>query len=63
MTRELFTLQPSDVPQPRLLDEEIVTDAPWPMPPARAWEPAPRLTWWQRAREFVHDMLNPEVHL
>lgn len=35
-----YELQPSDIPQPKLLDEEISTTN-WPMPPAKAWEPLP----------------------
>ncbi len=42
-----FTLQPPEVPQPKLLDEEITTHA-WPLPPAKPWCPAPRPSlFWQ----------------
>lgn len=37
-----FDLQPSDVPQPKEVDEELAT-RDWPMPPARAWAPLPPL--------------------
>lgn len=36
-----FDLQPSDIPQPKEVDEELAT-RDWPMPPARAWAPVPR---------------------
>lgn len=32
LSPESFDLQHSDVPQPRLLDGPVITDAPWPMP-------------------------------
>lgn len=47
MTADTFTLQPPDVPQPTLLDEEITTHA-WPLPPVKPWAPAPRASlFWQ----------------
>lgn len=47
MTPPEFTLQPTNVPQPTLLDEEITTHD-WPLPAAKAWEPAPRPSlFWQ----------------
>lgn len=40
MKPEDFTLQPADVPQAKLLDEDPVTTK-WPLPPAKPWEPKP----------------------
>lgn len=36
-----FDLQPSDVPQPKEVDEELAT-RDWPMPAAKPWAPEPR---------------------
>jgi hypothetical protein len=42
-----FTLQPPEVPQPKLLDEEITTHD-WPMSPKGDKPPAPRKSlFWQ----------------
>lgn len=40
---EGYELRPSDEPQPKLLDAEVVTST-WPMPPVRKWTPMPRAT-------------------
>lgn len=44
-----YTLQHTDIPQPKLLDEEITTTN-WPMPPVKAWEPLPPMP---KAGSFV----------
>lgn len=41
MTATTFTLQHADIPQCKLLNEDPVTTN-WPMPPVKAWQPAPR---------------------
>lgn len=47
MNPDEFTLQPSDVPQPQLLDEEVATKD-WPLPLPRTLAPAPRPSlFWQ----------------
>jgi hypothetical protein len=33
-----FRLEPSDKPQPKLLDEEIASDS-WPLPAPNPWKP------------------------
>jgi hypothetical protein len=33
-----YKLEPSDVPQPTLLDEEIASDS-WPLPAPNPWKP------------------------
>jgi hypothetical protein len=53
-----FELQPSDVPQPQLLDEDPVTDK-WPMPPVRPWNPQPRASWWERLRAWAAECRDP----
>lgn len=47
-----FDLQPSNVPQPKEVDEELAT-RDWPMPPARAWAPQPErpVSLWTQIRE------------
>ena len=36
-----FELQHSDIPQPKLLDQDPVTEK-WPLPPVKRWEPKPK---------------------
>lgn len=53
MNPATFELQPSDQPQPKLLDEECATTE-WPMPPVKVWAPVPRgLTLKERAYELA----------
>lgn len=46
MNPDTFALQPTEVPQPKLLDEEITTHD-WPMPPKGDKPPAPASLFWQ----------------
>ena len=34
-----YELQHSEIPQPKLLDIDPVSAAPWPLPPVKRWEP------------------------
>lgn len=47
-----YTLQHSNIPQPKLLDEEIATTN-WPMPPAKPWSPLPAPNLLQRIAEVL----------
>lgn len=52
MSPDDFALQPPEVPQPTLLDEEITTHD-WPMPPKGDKPPAPPLTLFQQIVEAL----------
>jgi len=53
MSPATYELQPSDQPQPKLLDGECAFKE-WPMPPVKVWAPAPRaLSLKERAYELA----------